>query len=124
MEARYVQRSESIDIIPEKEILSGEIIILNSLVGVAKLPIKKGELGTLALSGIYEITKTNSCAFSIGAAVYWDNENRSATTSGDIFLGLATKKSTLEDSKVQVVLNSGGTPTNSGEITLHWQTIN
>ncbi len=124
MEARYVQRSDCIDIIPEIDIKAGEIVIENNLVGVAKLPIKKGKLGTLALTGIFEVTKANNCAFSVGASVFFDLENRSATTSGDVYLGLATQKSKLEDSKVQVVLNSNGTTINNGETTLHWQTIN
>ncbi len=122
MEARYIQRSDSIDITPEKDIQAGEIVIANNLIGVAKLPIKKGELGTLALSGVFDIIKTNRSAFSVGASVFWDKEKRSATTSRGILLGLATKKSNIKDNKVQVVLNSTGV-TIEGNATINWQTI-
>ena len=36
MQARYVQRSESIDIVPGKDVAAGEIVFFGDLVGVAK----------------------------------------------------------------------------------------
>ena len=124
MQARYIQRGESIDFVPERDIAAGEIVIRNGLVGVARIPVKKGTLGSLALSGVFDVTKTVHCAFSVGAAVYWDAARQSAVTSGDQLLGLAAESSRLNDSHVRVILNSGGITVNSNEATLNWQTIN
>ena len=55
MKARYVQRGESIDFTPTSDVAAGDIVKLGNLVGVAKLDIKAGELGALALCGVYEI---------------------------------------------------------------------
>ena len=114
MQARYIQRGESIDFVPERDIAAGEIVIRNGLIGVARIPVKKGTLGSLALSG----------AFSVGAAVYWDTVRQSAVTSGELLLGLAAESSKLNDSHVRVILNSGGITINNNEATINWQTIN
>ena len=109
MQARYIQRGESIDFVPERDIAAGEIVIRNGLIGVARIPVKKGTLGSLALSGVFDVTKPVRCAFSVGAAVYWDTVRQS---------------SKLNDSHVRVILNSGGITISNNEATLNWQTIN
>ena len=124
MQARYIQRGESIDFLPDRDISAGEIVIRNGLVGVAKIPVGKGTPGSLALSGVFDVTKTVRCAFSVGAAVYWDTVRQSAVTSGDLLLGLAAESSKLNDSHVRVILNSGGITINNNEATINWQTIN
>ena len=124
MQARYIQRGESIDFLPDRDISAGEIVIRNGLVGVAKIPVGKGTPGSLALSGVFDVTKTVRCAFSVGAAVYWDIVRQSAVTSGELLLGLAAESSKLNDSHVRVILNSGGITINNNEATLNWQTIN
>ena len=124
MQARYIQRGESIDFLPDRDISAGEIVIQNGLIGVAKIPVKKGTPGSLALSGVFDVTKTVRCAFSVGAAVYWDTVRQSAVTSGDLLLGLAAENSKLNDSHVRVILNSGGITVNGRDTTLNWQTIN
>lgn len=124
MQARYIQRGESIDFLPDRDISAGEIVIRNGLVGVAKIPVGKGTPGSLALSGVFDVTKTVRCAFSVGAAVYWDAERKSAVISGDLLLGLAAENSKLNDSHVRVILNSGGITVNGRDTTLNWQTIN
>ena len=122
MQARYIQRGESIDFVPERDIAAGEIVIRNGLIGVARIPVKKGTLGSLALSGVFD--KPVRCAFSVGAAVYWDTVRQSAVTSGELLLGLAAESSKLNDSHVRVILNSGGITISNNEATLNWQTIN
>ena len=122
MQARYIQRGESIDFVPERDIAAGEIVIRNGLIGVARIPVKKGTLGSLALSGVFDVTKPVRCAFS--AAVYWDTVRQSAVTSGELLLGLAAESSKLNDSHIRVILNSGGITINNNEATLNWQTIN
>ena len=71
MKARYVQRGESMDYTPEADVAAGDIVKLGNLVGVAKLDIKAGELGALALVGIYEIA-TNATAIAAGDVVSVD----------------------------------------------------
>ena len=67
MDARYVQRGDAIDHTPAADVAAGDIVIQSKLVGVAKLDIKAGELGALALAGVYEVAKASGTAFAAGA---------------------------------------------------------
>lgn len=122
MDARYIQRGESLDVVPERDVAAGEIVIMENLAGIARLPIRRGELGSLALAGVFDVVKTVRCAFSTGSIVYWDAARHSAVTAGDIPLGLAAQYAALDDPKVRIILNSGGVTVHSDESTLRWQT--
>ena len=64
MKARYVQRGDAIDYTPMEDVAAGDVVVLSGkLVGVAKLDIKAGELGALALVGVYEFAKAEGIAF-------------------------------------------------------------
>ena len=83
MDARYVQRGDAIDYTPAADVAAGDVVVLSGkLVGVAKLDIKTGELGALALTGVYEVTKSSGVAFAAGSEVGWDAANRKAVASG------------------------------------------
>ena len=71
MKARYIQRGDSIDYTSTSDIAAGDIVKVGSLVGVAKLDIKAGELGSLALVGVYEV-EGNGTAIEAGAVVSVD----------------------------------------------------
>ena len=76
--AEYYQKGDSIDYTPEANVAAGDVVFLGDLVGVAKLDIKAGELGALALSGVYRVVKGSETA-EAGAPVYWNSESGQAT---------------------------------------------
>ena len=82
MKARYVQRGESIDYIPENAVAAGDIIQQGKLVGVAKLDIRAGELGALALCGVYELTVKAGDTIAVGDTVYFDRVTGTITKTG------------------------------------------
>ena len=109
MKARYVQRGESIDYTPETDVAAGDIIKVGSLVGVAKLDIKAGELGALALVGVYEIA-TGGAAVAIGAVVSVDPATGkvvAAGASGAVKCGHAVTAAPASDETVNVRLTQG-----------------
>lgn len=109
MKARYIQRGESIDYTPETDVAAGDIVKVGGLVGVAKLDIKAGELGALALVGIYEIT-TNSTAIAAGAMVSVDPATGKVCAqdaSGAVKFGHAVAAAGAGDSTVLVRLTQG-----------------
>ena len=63
MDARYVQRGDAIDHTPAADVAAGDVVVIGKIVGVAKLDIKAGELGALALTGVYEVAKGTGIAF-------------------------------------------------------------
>jgi predicted RecA/RadA family phage recombinase len=112
MNAKYVQKGDSIDYIPSSDIAAGEVIILGAeLIGIAKLDIKTGELGALALVGVFDITKATGSGTAIarGVTVYWDDTGKVATTDSgsgaNLALGKTVAAAADDDTSVRVRLN-------------------
>ena len=83
MDARYVQRGDAVDYTPMADVAAGDVVALGTkFFGVAKLDIKAGELGALALTGVYEMTKAAGVAFALGSEVAWDRTNKKAVAPG------------------------------------------
>ena len=109
MKARYVQRGESIDFTPTSAVAAGDIVKLGNLVGVAKLDIKPGELGALALCGVYEIA-TAGAAIEAGAVVFVDPATGKVCaegTAGAVKFGHAVAAVAATDTLVHVRLEQG-----------------
>ena len=106
MTARYVQKGEAIDFRPETNIKAGTIVPFNGLVGIARLDIRAGELGALAVTGVFESPKANE-AIDVGDAVYWDAANEVATAQRtDIYLGTAVYNAQASSEFVYYLLNA------------------
>ena len=109
MKARYVQRGESIDFIPASDVAAGDIVKVGSLVGVAKLDIKAGELGALAVVGVYELA-TGGTAVAVGDLVSVDPATGKVcapTASGAVKFGHAVAAAGTTDTLVNVRLEQG-----------------
>ena len=109
MKARYVQRGESIDFTPTADVAAGDVVKLGNLVGVAKLDIRAGELGALALCGVYEIA-TNGSAIEAGAVVHVDPATGKVCAegaSGAVKFGHAVAAVAASDPLVHVRLEQG-----------------
>ena len=109
MKARYVQRGESIDFIPASDVAAGDIVKVGILVGVAKLDIKAGELGALALCGVYEIA-TSGTAIEAGALVFVDpatGKTCAESAPGAVKFGHAVAAAGTTDTLVNVRLEQG-----------------
>ena len=109
MKARYVQRGESIDYTPTADVAAGDIVKVGGLVGVAKLDIKAGELGALALCGVYEIA-TNGTAIEAGAVVFVDPATGrvcAESAAGAVRFGHAVAAAAAADALVHVRLEQG-----------------
>ena len=111
MDARYVQRGDAIDYTPMNDVAAGDIVVLaGKLVGVAKLDIKAGELGALALAGVYEVAKATGTAFAVGMEVGWNPATKQAVAagaSGSVKLGHAVALAAAGDALVYVRLCQG-----------------
>src|SRR5574344_1120 len=109
MKARYIQRGESIDYTPAEAVAAGDIVKLGNLVGVAKLDIKPGELGALALVGVYEIA-TSGTAIEAGPLVFVDpatGKTGAESAPGAVKFGHAVAAAGTTDTLVNVRLEQG-----------------
>ena len=108
MDARYVQRGDAIDYTPMADVAAGDMVVLaGKVVGVAKLDIKAGELGALALAGVYEVAKAPGAAFDAGAEVGWNPSEKRAEADGAVKLGHAVAAAAATDATVLVRLCQG-----------------
>ena len=117
MIARYVQKGESIDYRPETDIKAGTIVPFAGFVGITRLDIRAGELGALAVSGVFETPKADE-AIDVGDPVYWDEANEVATKQKtDVYLGTAVYNAQASSEFVYYLLNasaSAGAAAGSG----------
>lgn len=108
MKARYYQRGESIDYIPNADTEAGTPVFLGKLAGITKLDIKANEIGAIATVGAFTIVKDSS-AFTAGTGVYWDAENGKATATPNAkYLGVAIEAADTSAEAVKVLINVGG----------------
>ena len=127
MMAVFVQRGESVDFTPSRDVDAGEVLVFGGLPGVVKTPVKAGALGALALTGVYDVEK-DAVAVSAGDRLFWDGARRLATTAQNgAFLGLAAANSPASSPRARVILNFGqsgvggaGAPSGAD---YEWQTI-
>ena len=107
MSARYVQKGESIDYRPETDVRAKTIVPFPGFVGITRLDIRAGELGALAVTGVFESPKADE-AIDVGDPVYWDEANEVATKQKtDVYLGVAVYNAQASAEFVYFLLNSG-----------------
>lgn len=72
--AKYIQTGDAVDYTPSADVNAGDVVVQGDLVGVAKLDIKSGKLGALAVSGVFDFPKTAGAgtAIAAGTTVHWD----------------------------------------------------
>lgn len=107
MIARFVQDGLAINYRPTETVSAGDIVVLGSLIGIAKLDIAANTLGALATVGVFEIDKAAE-AVTLGAVLYWDaaEQKVTATETGNVYIGKAVTAAEATDEKVCVLLNA------------------
>ena len=68
----YVQRGDILDYTPETDTPAGTPVKIGDIVGITKLDIKAGQLGAIALTGVYEAPKPEGEEIAAGVAVAYD----------------------------------------------------
>jgi predicted RecA/RadA family phage recombinase len=104
--AQFIHHGESVDYKPSSDVAAGDIVVLNTLIGVAKRDIKANTLGALHLVGVFDVDKVLADTFAIGEAVYWDEATSKATSSAvdTIVLGKAVADAAMNATTVRVRL--------------------
>jgi len=114
MIARYVFSGEMIDYTPAADVAAGSVVVIGNIIGITKLDIKAGTLGSLALVGVYEIVKAtgDGTAVTKGQKIYWDATNQKATpvATGNVYLGDAIAATEATGTKVMVRLGGISLP--------------
>lgn len=103
--AVYVQRGESLDYLntTDETIEAGTVIELETLVGVAGTDIPAGQLGSVHVTGVFQIPKTDAAEIPMGTEVYYDGTGIT-TASGTTLAGYAAADAAAADAVVSVKL--------------------
>jgi len=83
--ATFIHDGKAIDYTPAADVSAGDVIVQNDLIGIAKLDIAAGQLGALAVTGVFDLPKTTGVGEGVaaGANVYWDEADSVAKTDDE-----------------------------------------
>lgn len=114
MQATRHSQGCAVDYTPGSAVTGGNVVVQNSLVGVAPNDIAANALGALEVDGIFDVVKETG-AINAGNAVYWKAAGdpvggaagtgaASGTSTGNTFTGYAVKTAASGDATVRVLL--------------------
>lgn len=109
MATNYIQPGETLVYVNSGDaaVVSGALLTIGALVGVADGDIPAGASGAVGVSGVWRLPK-GSGAITQGAKVYADADGEISTTASGTFAGVAFAAADSAASTVDVLLNVGG----------------
>lgn len=109
--AQFIQEGKSIDYTPQADVTAGDVVVVGDLVAVAKIDIAAGQLGALAIEGVFEVPKEAAAAdkaIAFGTKVYWnETDKRVEVTDGTgvhKYMGKTIKAALTTDTTTRVRL--------------------
>jgi len=109
--ATFQHHGAAIDHTPGADVAAGDVVVQGELVGVAKLDIKAGRLGALAVEGVFDFPKAvgASSALPTGTDAYWDAGSQQATADpsggANKRIGRAVQDAADDDALVRIRLS-------------------
>lgn len=77
----FVSQGNTLEITAAADIASGDGVLTGALFGVAAGDIATGATGIVNLTGVYDLPKKASQAWTVGAKIYWDDTEKHCTTA-------------------------------------------
>src|SRR5690625_1756539 len=77
----YISHGDTLTFTAGTDVASGDGVLVGSLIGIATGDVKNTETGTLKLTGVFDLPKTASQAWTIGDPVYWDASSEICTNA-------------------------------------------
>jgi predicted RecA/RadA family phage recombinase len=106
-QATFIHDGQHIDHTPSGALASGDVVVQGDLVGVTVRPLAAGELGALAVEGVFDFTKNTGVGYSVGTILYWDDTANVVTTTsaGNKALGKVVRTAASADTSARVRLS-------------------
>ena len=106
-DAVFVHEGDAIPYTPVAAVDAGDIVVLETIVGIARTPIAAGALGSLAVEGVFDVPAAAEI-ITQGEWLYWDALNNCATTTDTTLpMGFAVDTIAADDLIVRVYLQYG-----------------
>jgi predicted RecA/RadA family phage recombinase len=77
----FVQPGDTLTIPAPATVASGEPVIAGEIIGIAAGAAASGALVDVVTNGVFDLAKVGANAFALGAPVYWDSEEKLATST-------------------------------------------
>jgi len=107
--ATFIHDGNSLDYTPAANVAAGDVVVQGDLVGVARRDIVANTLGSLSVTGVFDILKLQGPGntFDPGQLVYWDAGQKKAAPSGapNKLMGKAVRGASIVDAIVRVRLS-------------------
>ncbi len=106
----FIQQGDTLDVAAASNVVSGQLVFLGSLCGVATTTALAGTTFALKTTGVFEFVKNSAEAWTVGAKVYWDTTNLWATTTvgSNALIGRAAEPVANPSSVGRVLLSRFG----------------
>jgi len=105
--AKFIHDGDAIDYRPGTDVASGDVIVQNDLVGIAKRDIPAHTLGALAVTGVFDVPKVPGDVNEVGTTLSWSEADQYATESQGveyILMGKCVRHAAADDEIVRVRL--------------------
>lgn len=111
-QAVYLGDGNRVDYTPVAAKASGDVVVVNGVVGIATQDIAAGALGSLGINGVWRMVKITG-VIAVGTVVYWDPTGSplggvagsgcvTSTAGTNVFLGITVKAALDADQTVDV----------------------
>jgi len=81
MATNYIQPGDVIVVPAPKTLASGDCAKVGLIFGVAQTAAGSGDDVPLMVVGVHRVPKTSAQAWTVGAQIYWDDNNDECTTT-------------------------------------------
>ncbi|MGY6568511.1 MAG: DUF2190 family protein [Salinarimonas sp.] len=85
----FVQTGDIVTVPAPAEVASGDILIVGGLIGVAVKDAASGAPVNIQLRGVFDLPKSSAQAWTVGAAIYWDDGVATTESEGNTLIGKA-----------------------------------
>ncbi len=103
----FVQRGDTLTLPAPANVVSGDVAIVGSIIGVVNGDAASGADMDLGVVGVFNLPKVSALAINAGDTVYWDAGAKLVTkaSSGNTKLGVAVTTVPNPSARVDVRLN-------------------
>ena len=89
----YVQPGNTVTLTAPYVVTSGDGLLVGSIFGIASADTALNDPVETALTGVFDLTKVGSQAWTVGAKGYWDDTNKrtASVATSNTLIGVATE---------------------------------
>lgn len=81
MAKNYIQPGDTVTVTAPATVASGAGVLVGTLFGVAITGAASGAAVPIKTTGVFDLPKTSAQAWTVGAAIYWDDTAKNCTTT-------------------------------------------